>query len=130
MFVSELADGWIASIVNAAGLAGIFVPLERYFGRRPDDPRERPLHLLYLATNFLVWTPLTTALLYLILGYLPTAWLKGALDGTPPALRFALAILACDLSVYWFHRAIHHYSLLWRIHRVHHAPVHLDWLAA
>lgn len=35
-----------------------------------------------------------------------------------------------DFIVYWFHRACHHFDVLWRFHAVHHTSEHLDWVAA
>ena len=39
-------------------------------------------------------------------------------------------LLLCDVGVYWFHRACHHFDFLWRFHAVHHSAEHLDWVAA
>lgn len=39
-----------------------------------------------------------------------------------------LAVLAIDFALYWIHRLIHT-SLLWRLHRWHHTPRQLYWLA-
>lgn len=34
-----------------------------------------------------------------------------------------------DFYIYWFHRAQHHFPLLWRTHEAHHSVKHVDWLA-
>lgn len=42
----------------------------------------------------------------------------------------ALAALAfVDFCVYWVHRAMHTFPLLWRTHRFHHFPTRLTWVA-
>lgn len=44
----------------------------------------------------------------------------------PDWLALPLAFLALDAAVYAQHRAMHHWPLLWRLHRVHHADPGLD----
>ncbi|ROH86679.1 sterol desaturase family protein [Stagnimonas aquatica] len=44
----------------------------------------------------------------------------------PDWLALPLAFLAMDAAVYAQHRAMHHWPLLWRLHRVHHADPALD----
>jgi sterol desaturase/sphingolipid hydroxylase (fatty acid hydroxylase superfamily) len=46
----------------------------------------------------------------------------------PPWASIPLAILASDLAIYWVHRLIHTRPF-WRIHRWHHSPGHMYWLA-
>lgn len=43
---------------------------------------------------------------------------------TPLALL--LSIVALDCAIYWQHRAMHRWPLLWRLHRCHHSDLHLD----
>ncbi|MDX8409199.1 MAG: sterol desaturase family protein [Mariprofundales bacterium] len=44
----------------------------------------------------------------------------------PPMATIVLAIILLDAIVYWQHRLFHRMPLLWRLHRVHHADIHLD----
>ncbi len=46
----------------------------------------------------------------------------------PLAVSVPLAIVGSDFAVYWSHRLIHTRSL-WRVHRWHHSPRHMYWLA-
>jgi sterol desaturase/sphingolipid hydroxylase (fatty acid hydroxylase superfamily) len=46
----------------------------------------------------------------------------------PVWASFPLAIVGSDFAMYWTHRLIHT-RLLWRVHRWHHAPRYLYWLA-
>jgi sterol desaturase/sphingolipid hydroxylase (fatty acid hydroxylase superfamily) len=39
---------------------------------------------------------------------------------------FALLLIVDSLAAYWIHRLMHSTSLLWRIHRVHHADTAVD----
>ena len=44
----------------------------------------------------------------------------------PPAVRFILGFVLIDLLRYALHRALHSYSLLWRVHQVHHSDSDFD----
>ena len=46
----------------------------------------------------------------------------------PFAVRLLLFILLVDCSAYWMHR-LWHTALLWRIHKWHHSPTYMYWLA-
>jgi len=60
------------------------------------------------------------------LGTALTSHFHGEWETQPgwPALAAcaALAFIAGDFALYWTHRAFHHFPLLWRAHRLHHAP--------
>jgi len=44
----------------------------------------------------------------------------------PSLLAIGLAVVLLDGIIYWQHRLFHRIPLLWRLHRVHHADIHLD----
>lgn len=44
----------------------------------------------------------------------------------PAYIEMAVSVIALDLAIYWQHRAMHRWPLLWRLHRVHHSDLHLD----
>jgi sterol desaturase/sphingolipid hydroxylase (fatty acid hydroxylase superfamily) len=46
----------------------------------------------------------------------------------PIAAQAALMVVVADFLRYWLHRAAHRWSLLWRLHAVHHAPEALYFL--
>jgi len=48
----------------------------------------------------------------------------------PPWLAFAITVLALDLGHYATHRLVHAVPLLWRIHKIHHADLHVDCATA
>ena len=48
----------------------------------------------------------------------------------PAWLEFGIALVLLDLAVYWQHRLLHAWSLLWRLHRAHHTDVTLDATSA
>jgi sterol desaturase/sphingolipid hydroxylase (fatty acid hydroxylase superfamily) len=53
-------------------------------------------------------------------------WLR-LVPAVPPWASIPLGILGVD-ALYWLHRLLHT-SSLWRIHRWHHVPRHMYWLA-
>ncbi len=48
----------------------------------------------------------------------------------PAWLEFGIALVLLDLAIYWQHRLLHAWPLLWRLHRVHHTDVTLDATSA
>lgn len=46
----------------------------------------------------------------------------------PVALQVTIMLLVADFVRYWLHVASHKYSLLWRLHAVHHSVDRLYWL--
>ncbi len=44
-------------------------------------------------------------------------------------IQFLEILILSDFLAYWFHRALHRNTFLWRFHRVHHSSEHMDWLA-
>ncbi|HEY6556282.1 MAG TPA: sterol desaturase family protein [Polyangiaceae bacterium] len=54
---------------------------------------------------------------------LPSAWTEA-----PLLLRVGLYLILADFGHYWVHRLMHTRPL-WRVHKWHHAPSHMSWLA-
>ncbi len=44
----------------------------------------------------------------------------------PVWLEIVLAVILLDMLIYWQHVASHHFPLLWRMHKVHHADRDID----
>lgn len=76
-----------------------------------------------------------------LVGYLllPVAWsiseriviwsvLSGFSSTLPTAASFALYYVVGDFGAYWVHRFLH-LGPVWRIHKWHHSPTHMYWLA-
>jgi sterol desaturase/sphingolipid hydroxylase (fatty acid hydroxylase superfamily) len=51
-------------------------------------------------------------------------------EALPLWMQFAIILLVGDLWIYVMHRTAHAVPLLWRIHRIHHSSIEIDWLAA
>jgi sterol desaturase/sphingolipid hydroxylase (fatty acid hydroxylase superfamily) len=51
-----------------------------------------------------------------------------AISGWPFVFRLMLFVLLADLAAYWIHR-LNHTKHFWRVHKWHHSPTHMYWLA-
>jgi sterol desaturase/sphingolipid hydroxylase (fatty acid hydroxylase superfamily) len=115
-------------------LVVVFVPLERAFPARPEQRVLRPglaVDAVFFAGQYLVWSAVSVAILAESQRRLARWGMTGLAPRTLPVLAACvLAVVLGDVLVYWFHRACHAWTPLWRIHAVHHSTEHLDFLAA
>lgn len=131
-----MIDLLLGTAVSAAALAAIFTPLERVFPARPEQRTLRPelaTDAAFFLGQYLLFSALAVAALASVdaaLGGLAPASVRAWAQGLPLWGHAALALFLGDLLTYWFHRACHHFPLLWRFHAVHHSAEHLDWVAA
>jgi sterol desaturase/sphingolipid hydroxylase (fatty acid hydroxylase superfamily) len=113
----------------------VFVPLERGFARRREQPVFRSgwrtdlahffaSHLLVQVTTLLTLAP---ALLFFRWAAHPG--LQQAVAAQPLALQVLEALAVADLAGYAAHRTFHAVPFLWRFHAVHHSSEAMDWLA-
>lgn len=135
--IEPAMDAVITMALGFAVLAIVFGPLERAFPARPLQRVLRPelvIDVCFFAGQYLVFAAVTTwvlgALHTSLEVHLPLAGVREAASRLPLWALTAIALIAGDLIVYWFHRACHRFDLLWRFHAVHHSTEHLDWLAA
>lgn len=113
----------------------IFIPLERLFALRPQQPTFRQEWLLDLTYFFL------NSILVQIVGLLTMQpamiffeWARSEsvatfVSGLPLFAQVPLCLLAADFTQYWVHRLFHQVPLLWRFHAIHHSVETMDWLA-
>jgi sterol desaturase/sphingolipid hydroxylase (fatty acid hydroxylase superfamily) len=47
----------------------------------------------------------------------------------PGWVQFLEILVLADFLAYLYHRAIHKYAWLWRLHTIHHSSQRMDWLA-
>ncbi len=107
-------------------LAGLFLA-ERLFpaAAQPDTPDARGR----LPRNLAIWVVTSAVSLLLVVPI--TRWSAGlALDWRPlwwsGRSGILIDILVLDFLIYWWHRANHRVSFLWRFHQVHHLDRTLD----
>jgi sterol desaturase/sphingolipid hydroxylase (fatty acid hydroxylase superfamily) len=96
------------------------------------------LSIRALISNWRVNTPLAlidAALLSVLCGACVCTWAVtvrehgfGLFEAArmPYAIQVPATVLVLDLVAYLWHRANHHWPLLWRLHAVHHSDVHFD----
>ncbi|MBL9076661.1 MAG: sterol desaturase family protein [Planctomycetes bacterium] len=121
-------------VLNLLLYSALFVPLERLWPLRRDQPTFRPdwwtdfawfvsSALLVQVTTFLVLGPAES------LAFAAVPALQSTVRALPLALQFAAIVLVADLVQYWVHRACHRVPWLWRCHAIHHSAEAMDWLA-
>ncbi|MBL8753346.1 MAG: sterol desaturase family protein [Planctomycetes bacterium] len=119
-----------AFVLNLLAYSAVFVPLERLWPRRADQPTFRPEWWTDFAwfVASAVFVQLTT-FLTLAPGQMLAAVTPLALASLPFVLQLALVVVVADVLQYWIHRTCHRVPLLWRFHEVHHSATTMDWLA-
>jgi sterol desaturase/sphingolipid hydroxylase (fatty acid hydroxylase superfamily) len=135
----ELRDGpflgldWF--LLNVMAYSVVFVPLERLFARRADQPVFRPgwrTDLTYFFVSALlvqVTTLLTLKPAMVFFDWARHDALAAWVASRPFAVQFAGILLLTDLTQYGVHRLFHAVPLLWRFHAIHHSAEQMDWLA-
>jgi lathosterol oxidase len=121
-------------LLSLLGLALVFVPLERLFGRveqrifrkgwRTDMAHFGVSHLLVQVTVLLTMVPAT-----MFFHWAVNDELQRAVSSQPLWLQIIEAMIAADLFAYMAHRLFHEVPFLWRFHQIHHSSQQLDWLA-
>jgi lathosterol oxidase len=112
----------------------VFVPLERYLGKRalsPLRPGWRTDVAYFFMSHVLVQfiLILVTASTSTIAGLAAFPALKVAIQSLPVWAQFLIAVFVADMAQALLHRAYHNIPWLWRFHAVHHSSRHMDWLA-
>jgi len=104
-------------------LLGITELFAAEWPRTVSNQRRRLRNLAFLAVNHVTLPPLTLLLVHWLAPLSPGNWV-GSL---PVYLGIPLAIIALDLSGYWFHRLSHRIPFMWRFHQVHHLDEDFDF---
>ena len=118
-------------VLNLLLYSGVFVPLERWFALRCDQPvfrRQWPIDLIYFFLNSLLIEVLT------LFTVKPVAILFDpvridAVGLLPLVIQVPALLLVADFTQYWVHRAFHASPRLWPFHAIHHSIEQMDWLA-
>jgi lathosterol oxidase len=130
--------GWLAVdffVLNLLLYSAVFVPLERLFALRADQPvfrRQWTVDLTYFFVNSLLIEVLTLFTLQPALVLFDWARVEAvtrAVAGLPAIAQVPLILLVADFTQYWVHRTFHAVPALWRFHAIHHSAEQMDWLA-
>lgn len=122
-------------VINLILYSAVYIPLERFFSLRPEQPtfrREWPTDLSYFFVNSLlvqILGILTVQPAMVLFHGVRSEMLVSFLSSLPVLIQAVLCIFAADLTQYWVHRAFHQIPMLWRFHAVHHSTESMDWLA-
>ncbi len=114
----------------------VFIPLERMFALRSDQPIFRhgwrtDLTYFLVSSIFIQWTTIATlrpAEALFSWAVVDKDW-RAQVGMQPALLQLIEILLITDFVQYWVHRAFHRIPALWRFHRVHHSAEAMDWLA-
>jgi sterol desaturase/sphingolipid hydroxylase (fatty acid hydroxylase superfamily) len=135
----ELTDGpflgldWF--LLNLILYSALYIPMERLFARRPEQPVFRPqwnVDLTYFFLNTLLiqlMTLLTMRPAMVLFDWARVTAIQELVEQIPLLIQIPLVLLVADLVQYWVHRAFHTFPLLWRFHSIHHSSEAMDWLA-
>jgi sterol desaturase/sphingolipid hydroxylase (fatty acid hydroxylase superfamily) len=123
-----------------AGLAALFICLERLWPLRPDQPLLRRgiwSDIGYIIFNSEFLGVLIGNLSILIiaridrtldLAHLKSALYMGAMAKAPGWLQFIVLLLVFDFLQWAIHNLLHRVGWLWEFHKVHHSIVDMDWI--
>jgi sterol desaturase/sphingolipid hydroxylase (fatty acid hydroxylase superfamily) len=122
-------------LLNLVFFSLVFVPLERLFAHRPDQPVFRKgwrTDLVYFFVSSLlvqVTTLLTLKPAMVLFDWAAWPPLQARVSGLPFVVQLPAVLFVSDFVQYWVHRAFHAVPWLWRFHAIHHSAEAMDWLA-
>lgn len=122
-------------LLNLIVYSVVFIPIERFFARLPQQGIFRPswrTDLTYFFVSALlvqVTTILTLKPAMVLFDWAIVSGVHQTVRGLPGIVQFGLILIVADLTQYWVHRAFHAVPVLWRFHAVHHSAEQMDWLA-
>ena len=122
-------------VLNLMLYSVVFIPLERLFALRADQPafrRQWAVDLTYFFVNSLlieVLTILTLTPALILFDWARVGALTMAIGSLPLVVQVPALLLVADFTQYWVHRTFHVVPFLWRFHAIHHSIEQMDWLA-
>jgi lathosterol oxidase len=132
---SKLGLGLDWFLLDLLVMTLVFVPVERFWPRHPEQGTFRPewstdatyffvTHLPAQLLNFLMVLPAVFASRWLAIPQF-----MAFTTSLPFLVQLPATILVADLGQYAVHRMFHKVPFLWRLHSVHHSIRTMDWLA-
>jgi sterol desaturase/sphingolipid hydroxylase (fatty acid hydroxylase superfamily) len=122
-------------VLNLLLYSAVFIPLERLFALRAEQPvfrRQWLVDLTYFFVNSLlieVLTIFTLAPALVLFDWARVEALRNTVGSLPLILQVPALILVADFTQYWVHRSFHATRILWPFHAIHHSIEQMDWLA-
>ncbi len=121
-------------LLNVIVYSAVFIPLERWFPLRPDQPIFRKswrVDLTYFFISSLavqVTTLLTLKPAMVLFAWASVTGVRVWIAAQPFWAQLLAILVLSDVVQYWVHR-LFHTRWLWRFHAVHHSAEQMDWLA-
>jgi sterol desaturase/sphingolipid hydroxylase (fatty acid hydroxylase superfamily) len=118
-----LLDGILTLTVQVAAVLVGFA-IERRRPARPQGLSETRLNLTYMAALRVIYSglyPLSASLTGLLVNKLGGGFVTLPAAGVGLVLAIPCYVLAMDGAEYLFHRAQHHFPVLWAMHSLHHS---------
>lgn len=134
----EGRDSWLAVdffVLNLLLYSAVFIPLERLFALRADQPvfrRHWMVDLTYFFINSVlieILTILTLKPALILFDWARVGWVSGTVGALPLVAQVPVIVLVADFAQYWVHRTFHAVPFLWPVHAIHHSVEEMDWLA-
>jgi len=118
-------------VLNLLLYSGVFIPLERWFALRSEQPVFRHQWLIDLSYFFLNSLLIEVLTLFTVkpVTILFDAVRIDALGMLPLVIQVPALLLVADFTQYWVHRRFHTSRWLWPFHAIHHSIEQMDWLA-
>jgi lathosterol oxidase len=122
-------------LLNMIVYSAVFVPLERLFAHRPEQPSFRSAWRTDLAYFFVsallvqVTTLLTMKPAMVLFQWAAIPSVQAWVQARSFIVQFIAILVLTDFAQYWIHRAFHAVPVLWRFHQIHHSAESMDWLA-
>jgi lathosterol oxidase len=122
-------------LLNFIFWSAVFIPLERMFALRPEQPIFRHgwrTDMVYFFVSSLLvqfTTLLTLKPAEVLFAWTMTASWRSSIASQNAFLQLFEILLITDLMQYWVHRMFHRIPFLWRFHQIHHSTEAMDWLA-
>jgi len=122
-------------VLNLLLYSAVFVPLERLFALRADQPvfrRQWPVDLTYFFVNSVLIELLTILTLQpalILFDWARVGWVSATVGSRPLIVQVPALLLVADFTQYWVHRTFHTVGVLWPFHAIHHSAEQMDWLA-
>lgn len=122
-------------LLNLMFWCAVFIPLERWFALRRDQPIFRhgwrtDLAYFFVSALAVQWVTIITMkpAQVLFAWVLDEQW-RTSIGKQPLWLQIIEILLITDFVQYWAHRAFHRIPFLWKFHAIHHSAERMDWLA-
>jgi lathosterol oxidase len=122
-------------VLNLLLYSAVFIPLERLFALRGDQPvfrRQWVVDLTYFFINSLlieILTILTLKPALILFDWARVDFVSRTVGSLPLVVQVPTLFLVADFTQYWVHRTFHLVPFLWRFHAIHHSIEQMDWLA-